>query len=48
MKKKGLTKRVSPKYGIDRLRVLRKRETDTKTRDRLPINGTRAEPENAA
>ena len=30
MKKKGLTERVSPRHGTDRLRALRKRETDAR------------------
>ena len=45
-KKKGLTERIPPRYGIDRLRVLRKREADAKAWDRLPAKGIRVEPKN--
>ena len=46
MKKKELTERVSPRHGMDRLRVLRRRETDAKAWDRLQAKGIRVKPEN--
>ena len=48
MKKKGVTEMVSQRHGINRLRALRKRETDTKARNRLPAKSIHVEPENAA
>ena len=48
MKKKGATEMVSPKHGIDRLRALRKRETDAKAWNRLPAKSIHVKPENAA
>ena len=45
--KKERIDRDSPRHGIDRLRALRKRETDAKARDRLPANGIHVKPKNA-
>ena len=47
MKKKGVTERVSPRHGIDRLKTLRKRETNAKAWDRLPAKDIHGEHENA-